>query len=129
MVDIRTHLEISSDLCGRATELSDDSASVELQTTDAMKADDRGLVHGGFVFGALDYAAMLAVNDPNVVLGAADLRFVAPVRVGETVRATATVESASGKKRILQCVASVGEKTVLKGTLTAFVLEKHVLDG
>ena len=33
------------------------------------------------MFGAADYAAMLAVNDPNVVLGNAELRFVAPVEV------------------------------------------------
>jgi acyl-coenzyme A thioesterase PaaI-like protein len=48
-----------------------------------MAVDDRGLVHGGFVFGLADHAAMLAVNDPNVVLGAASTRFLKPVRVGE----------------------------------------------
>jgi acyl-coenzyme A thioesterase PaaI-like protein len=44
-----------------------------------MAADQRGLVHGGFTFGLADYAAMVAVNDPNVVLGAAEVRFLAPV--------------------------------------------------
>jgi acyl-coenzyme A thioesterase PaaI-like protein len=48
-----------------------------------MVVDAHGLVHGGFVFGLADYAAMLAVNDPNVVLGAAEARFLKPVRRGD----------------------------------------------
>ena len=62
-----------------------------MTTTNAMAADDIGLVHGGFIFGMADYAAMLAVNDPNVVLGAADVKFLKPVSVQETVVAEARV--------------------------------------
>ena len=80
-----THLGIDARLCGRPTTLAEGRAAVRLETVPEMAADDRGLVHGGFVFGAADYAAMLCVNDPNVVLGAADTRFVAPVAVGEVV--------------------------------------------
>jgi len=93
-----------------------------------MVADDRGLVHGGFVFGLADYAAMLAVNDPNVVLGAADVRFVAPVRVGEVVRVVATRSAVKGRKHTVETKASVGDREVFTGTFTTFVLDKHVLD-
>lgn len=93
-----------------------------------MGADDRGLVHGGFVFGAADYAAMLAVNDPNVVLGAASVRFVAPVRVGEVVLVEAWRTAVAGRKHTVEVRATVGETEVLVGTLTAFVLDRHVLD-
>ena len=60
-----THLGINSALCGEVIELTDGGATAQLTTTAAMAADDQGLVHGGFVFGLADYAAMLAVNDPN----------------------------------------------------------------
>ena len=66
-----------------------------------MAADDRGLVHGGFIFGMADYAAMVAVNDPLVVLGSAETKFLKPVQVGDTVEAVARVQSESGKKRIV----------------------------
>lgn len=96
-----------------------------------MAADDRGLVHGGFVFGLADYAAMVAVGDPNVVLGAAESRFTAPVRVGETVIATAEA-SGEGKKRTVTVSASVNQpgdgREVFRGTFTCFVLDQHVLD-
>jgi acyl-coenzyme A thioesterase PaaI-like protein len=93
------------------------------------KADAQGLVHGGFVFGLADHAAMLAVNHPLVVLGSADVRFVAPVRLGDEVIATATRTEQSGKKHVLAVRASIGDRDVLTGTMTAFVLERHVLEG
>jgi acyl-coenzyme A thioesterase PaaI-like protein len=85
-------------------------------------------VHGGFVFGAADYAAMVAVNDPNVVLASSDLRFRAPVRVGDVVVATARVASENGRKREVAVEARVGEVVVLTGMLVAAVLERHVFD-
>ncbi|MBH23199.1 MAG: thioesterase [Myxococcales bacterium] len=125
-----THLGINAALCGAPTELTEGRATVTLTTTPEMGADDVGLVHGGFVFGLADYAAMLAVNDPNVVLGSAEVRFVAPVRVGEVVTATATLTEEKKRKRVLEATASVGDKEVFKGTFVAFVLDKHVLaDG
>lgn len=124
-----THLGINPALCGTPVALEEGSAVVELITTPQLAADERGLVHGGFVFGLADYAAMLAVNDPNVVLGAAETRFTAPVSAGEVVRATATRSTREGRKHTVAVVATVGERKVFTGTFTAFVLDRHVLDG
>lgn len=125
---MRTHLGIDRARCGRPVALEEGHASVELETTAVMAADERGLVHGGFVFGAADYAAMLAVDDPNVVLGAADVRFVAPVRVGEVVRCEAVRTEVKGRKHVVGVVCRVGEREVLSGTFTTFVLDRHVLE-
>ncbi|MDY0268384.1 PaaI family thioesterase [Trichloromonas sp.] len=92
-----------------------------------MVADDRGLVHGGFTFGLADYAAMLAVNDPHVVLGAAEVKFLAPVTLGETMLAKAEVIGESGKKRQVRCTVST-DRPVFEGSFTCFVLPGHVLD-
>lgn len=124
-----THLGIDARLVGAPVDLSEGSAVVALTTTPEMTADARGLVHGGFVFGLADYAAMLAINDPNVVLGAADLRFTAPVALGETVIATARREASKGRKHTVAVRCAVGDRVVLTGTLTTFVLDAHVLDG
>lgn len=124
-----THPSIDPAWVGRPVELEPGVAVAELTTTAGMAADARGLVHGGFVFGLADYAAMLAVNDPNVVLGAAETKFSRPVVVGDVVRARATVETASGKKRAVKVTVTRGEDVVLEGSFTCFVLERHVLDG
>ena len=127
-VEPNTHPSIDPELCGEPIELEEGMATVEFETTEQMAVDERGLVHGGFVFGLADYAAMLAVNDPNVVLGGADVRFASPVEVGQTVVATAEVVETDGKKRVLEATAEVDGNEVFAGTFTAFVLDSHVLD-
>mgnify|MGYP001549558593 CR=1 FL=1 len=127
MTEPNTHPMIDASLCGEVAELSPGRAVVRLETSAQMVADPQGLVHGGFVFGAVDYAAMLAVNDPNVVLGGADVRFVAPVALGDVVEATARVIERRGKKRVVEVRAAVASREVLTGVMTAFVLEEHVL--
>jgi len=124
-----THLAIHPDLVGAAQSLAPGRATAALVASAAMSADDRGLVHGGFTFGLADFAAMLAVNDPHVVLGASSCRFLAPVRVGERMEATAEVSGEKGKKRVVAVSVRVAERVVLEGEFTAFVLDGHVLDA
>lgn len=123
-----THRNIDRDLCGEPTELFDGSATVRLEATDRMAVDDHELVHGGFVFGAADHAAMIAVDEPNVVLGGADTTFLAPVTVGDTVEAEAEVIETDGPKRVVETEATVDGETVFEGTFTAFVPDAHVLE-
>jgi acyl-coenzyme A thioesterase PaaI-like protein len=125
----RTHLAIDRRLCGEPLELAEGSAAVALTALPEMAADDRGLVHGGFVFGLADYAAMLAVDDPNVVLGGAEARFLKPVVVGERLVARAVVEETDGRKRRVRVDVLRGEEPVMTGFFSCFVLDRHVLEG
>jgi len=127
MQKLKTHLEIDTSLSGKVVALESGYARVVLHTTNAMRADKFGLVHGGFIFSAADFAAMSAVNDENVVLGSANVKFVAPVKVSEVVILEAKVKEAKGKKRVVDVVGKVEDKEVFKGEFVCFVLEKHVL--
>ena len=126
-MDILTHDKIDLSLCGKPLLTEKDFSKVALKTSEQMSVDQTGLVHGGFIFGLADHAAMIAVNHPNVVLGAAEVKFFKPVRAEETVIAEAKVEETEGKKRSVTVFVSRGEETVFKGTFSCFVLEKHVL--
>jgi uncharacterized protein (TIGR00369 family) len=127
-VNIRTHRQISLALCGTPLHISEGIGKVELTPTEQMAADHYGLVHGGFIFGLADYAAMIAVNDPNVALGAAEVKFLKPVRVGEPIIAAAQVVSTDGKKRTVQVEVFRGEEKVFDGRFTCIVPAKHVLE-
>ncbi|MGD8606161.1 MAG: hotdog domain-containing protein [Myxococcales bacterium] len=127
-MEVKTHLRADPQFCGRLLDLSDGSARVALDTTGSMVVDDKGLIHGGFVFGTADYAAMLAVNDPNVVLGAASARFLKPVREGDRLIATARAVATRGSKREVLVEATVDSVKVFEGTFTCVVLERHVLE-
>ena len=127
MKELNTHLNINNALCGKVTKLEENYAEVLLHTTQQMSADSKGLVHGGFVFGAADYVAMVAVNDPFVVLGSSTSKFLAPVRVGDVVLLKGKVVQQKGRKNEVKVEAFVKEKLVFEGSFTTFVLDKHVL--
>jgi acyl-coenzyme A thioesterase PaaI-like protein len=127
MVEQRTHERTSERYVGRPVSLEEGRAVVELETTDEMAVDEHDLVHGGFVFGAADYAAMLAVNEPTVVLVGADTSFTAPTTVGDTIRATATVDG-EADGLVVECeVETDGGDRVFVGTFECAVPEEHVL--
>jgi len=128
-MQLNTHLNINTSLCGKVTKLQKNYAEVLLYTTQQMTTDSQGLVHGGFVFGATDYAAMSAVNDPLVVLGSSNSKFIAPVKVGDVVLCKATVVSEKGKKREVEVKAFIEDRLVFEGSFVTFVLDGHVLDN
>ena len=127
MMTIQTHQEINRECFGTPVYLEEGVSRVELLTISSMAVDETGLVHGGYIFGLADYAAMIAVNHPNVVLGSSDVKFLKPVRAGETVIATATAEARQGKKQIVAVTVTRNEEVVFSGSFTSFVLDKHVL--
>ena len=126
-MEINTHKKINTELCGTPKNLSQGEASVEMNTTDAMTVDNEGLVHGGFVFGLADHAAMLAINHPFVVLAASNCRFLKPSRPGEHLVANAKITNEDGKKRTVEVNVMRSEDKIFKGEFTCAVLEKHVL--
>lgn len=128
-MDQRTHERIAAHLCGKPVELGEGRARVALDITGDMAADARGLAHGGFTFGLADYAAMLAVNEPTVVLAGATLKFLGPVVVGDHVEAEASVERSEGKKRWVKVVVRRAGQPMLEGELLAVVPDRHILDG
>jgi len=124
-----THLSIDRRLCGELLELGEGTARVALTALPEMAADARGLVHGGFVFGLADYAAMLAVNHPNVVLAGAEVRFLLPVVVGEQLVAEAWIEETDGRKSRVRVEVFRDGDTVMSGDFLCVTLAGHVLGG
>mmetsp|Transcript_1496 Transcript_1496/g.3118 ORF Transcript_1496/g.3118 Transcript_1496/m.3118 type:complete len:188 (-) Transcript_1496:547-1110(-) len=127
---VQTHLAIDQATCGTPIELSEGKAIVRLTTTELMAADARGLTHGGYYFGMADYAAMLAVNKSNVVLGSAETKFIKPVKTGDSLLAEAVVVSERGKKVVVEVSVKRDDfDEVFAGTFTCFVLPCHVFDA
>ncbi len=125
----RTHRLTNERLVGRPIGIETGKAEVELLTTEEMAVDKYGLVHGGFTFGLADYAAMLAVNEPAVVLGKAEVRFLKPVKVGERLTSRAEIKEDLGRKKIVRAeVLNENGDRVFEGTFHCYVLEKHVLE-
>ncbi len=127
---VKTHNLINQKLCGVPVSVEDDAfASVLLETTDEMVVDKKGLIHGGFIFGAADYCAMLTVNHPNVVLGKAEVRFLKPVKKGEKIHFEGVVKEKKDNKRYVEVIGkNEKDSIVFYGVFVCYILEKHVLD-
>ncbi|MDM7202999.1 MAG: hotdog domain-containing protein [Thermodesulfobacteriaceae bacterium] len=127
-MEIKTHKSINQSLCGSPIYLALGEAQVKLKTEKSMIADEKGLIHGGFIFGLADYAAMLAVNEETVVLAKAEVKFLKPIKLGEELVAKAKVIDREGKKRRVQVEVIRGEELVFTGEFLCVVPEKHVLE-
>jgi acyl-coenzyme A thioesterase PaaI-like protein len=126
-VSLNTHEKINTVYSGNIEKIEKGYAEVLLETSEAMRADDVGMVHGGFVFSAADFAAMAAVNEPNVVLASCNCLFLAPVRVGDIVRYEAREHQNEGRKRNVTVRAFVHDIKVFEGEFKTVVTERHVL--
>lgn len=126
-VVLHTHDQINTRYSGEVSELREGYAKVTLQTNDDMVVDKHGLVHGGFIFSAADFAAMAAVNDRYVVLSGAVSKFLSPVRVGDAVVFEATSRHMDGRRREVNVVGYVLEVKVFEATFKTVILESHVL--
>lgn len=124
-----THLLTSKKLVGEVVLIEVDSAKVKLTITQEMVVDKFNLAHGSFVFGLADYAAMVAINEPTVVLGKAEVKYLKPVVLGDELLATAKVSEQSGKKTSVSVfVTNTKNEIVFEGDFVCFVLEKHILE-
>ena len=126
-VFIQTHERINQDLCGEVIKLEQGYVELRLTTTPEMVADDVGLIHGGFIFSSADYAAMLAVNERNVVLVASECQFLSPVKFHDEVNFVARVRHKEGRKRNVYVEAFVLDIKVFEGEFKTVITERHVL--
>jgi acyl-coenzyme A thioesterase PaaI-like protein len=128
-LEINTHARAKKGLLGTPLRIvTGEMAEVVLTATEEMAVDEKGLIHGGFTFSLGDYAAMLAINHPYVVLGESECRFLAPVKVGDSMIASARVGEVEGRRRSVSVDISVGDVKVFAGIFTCFILEDHVLN-
>ncbi|MFX1573679.1 MAG: hotdog domain-containing protein [Promethearchaeota archaeon] len=103
-------------------------SKVQLKTTKEMILDNSGLIHGGFIFSLADYAAMLAINHPFVVLGGANVRFLLPVKIGDIIIAESKVAQIKGKKHIVDVIIQRNTDIIFKGEFYCFIPQKHILE-
>ncbi len=124
---VQTHERINQDLNGEIIVMEEGYVELKLLTSPEMVADDIGLIHGGFIFSSADYAAMLAVNERNVVLVASDCQFLSPVKFHDEVKIIAKVRHKEGRKRNVHVTAYVLDIKVFEGEFKTVITEKHIL--
>ncbi|MCU0808766.1 MAG: MaoC family dehydratase [Candidatus Contendobacter sp.] len=81
------------------------------------------IAHGMFCAGLISCVAGTRLPGPGCIYVDQQLRFKAPVRIGDTVTATCTIEEINAERRrvLMKTVCSVGETVVVEGSATFMV--------
>ena len=104
-----------------------DNQALHFDEEYAAKTQFKGrIAHGILSAGLISAALGNRLPGPGAVYVAQTLRFKAPVRAGDTVRATVTIKELLPEKKrvVLDTVASVKDTTVLVGEATMMVSGK-----
>ncbi len=125
--NLKTHYRVTGDLSGRVVELKPGFAKVSLITTNEMTADDKKLVHSGFLISSAIFCAMASVNDPYVTPLNANVKFLSPVKVGDIVIFEAIEKIQKGKRREIIVTGMLNNIKILTVELVALVFEEHIL--
>lgn len=112
---------------GKLQELHYGEASVFLETTSKMIIDKSGLIHSGNIFGSAAYAALLAVNQPNGVIISAEVKFLAPIELGNEITFKAKMLQEDTKKREVRVEGFVLDIKIFDALFAIAVFERHVL--
>ncbi len=126
-VILETCLEINKLFSGEIEELERDYAKVILEITDKMRLDKIGLANSGNIFSAASFAALAAINNPNAIMVGAEVKFLAPVEVGNIIEFEAKALQSETRKREVEVIGSILNIKVFEGTFSVAMFETHVL--
>jgi acyl-CoA thioesterase len=94
-------------------DVGDGTAQVRMRVSPAM-VNGHGIAHGGYVFLLADTAFACACNSrgPVTVAAGADITFIAPVRDGDLLMATAAERVSYGRSGIYDVTVRRGDEVV-----------------
>lgn len=88
------------------------------------------IAHGMFCAGLISCVAGTRLPGPGAVYVDQQLRFTAPVRIGDTVTATCTIQAINTERRrvTMNTVCTVGDTVVVEGSAT-FLVSRRTKKG
>ena len=124
---LQTHTRLDEGYVGSIEHLSSGHCVTSLMTHSFMQADNQKMVFSGFIAAAAEYAAIAAVNEPNVIMLACESNYLAPVRLGEELRFEARVKHNDMRKREINVIAFSNNVKVYIARISVVVTEYHPL--
>ncbi|HEX3431824.1 MAG TPA: MaoC family dehydratase [Rhizomicrobium sp.] len=109
--------------------ISGDTNPVHFDETFARTTPFKGrIAHGVLTASYISTVLGMEMPGPGTIFLGVNIRFKAPVRIGDTVRATCTVREILRERRrvVFDCACRVGETVVLEGEATVMPPQKKV---
>ncbi len=126
-IRVRTHTELDPNHIGHVDKLKEDESYTTLTTSKMMHADMEQLVHSGYIGSSAEYAALIAVNEPNAMVYSIEAKYYACARVGDDVTFHATVKHSEGRKRDVTVVGKIHSIKIYEAHIIVVIPEYHPL--
>jgi acyl-coenzyme A thioesterase PaaI-like protein len=94
-----------------------------LDTTDEMGMGKTKIIRGHVLFAQANSLANTIVDADVALTGEAQIKFVAPVRVGERILAKARVVKSKGRKKEVEIIMKTKKGLVFQGTFEVYCLD------
>ncbi|PAF43108.1 thioesterase [Helicobacter sp. 11S02629-2] len=118
-------LDINTKLAGELTHMSTGVAHLNFTPTEDMRLDNR-LVSSGFIFNSASFCALSAVNKRNSLVIGADIKFLAPIELGYTIKFKANALQDDTKKIEVQVEGFLLDIKVFYGMFYIAVFDKGI---
>jgi acyl-CoA thioesterase len=125
---VHTHQRLAPSAVGKIRDIKEGYARTEFKLHKDMAVDEHDLAFTGYIFNAANYAAMIAVNEPNVIISSAKTMFLLPIKVGEVLTFEAISKHRESKKKMIRVTATQQGVKVFEGEFATLVYDSHVLD-
>lgn len=126
-IKVRTHTELDVNYAGYIDAMKEDESFTTLSTSRMMQADSEHLTHSGFVGSAAEYAALIAVNEPNGMIYSVNSQYFACARIGDDIKYHATVKHSEGRKRDVIVIGKIEAIKIYEAHIIVVIPEYHPL--
>ncbi len=111
-------------------EATGDRNPVHFDEAFARKTVFRGRVaHGALSIGFISAVIGTQLPGYGTILTSATISFKGPVRIGETVTTTITVQAVEGREAVLDCVCKVGDREVIESRVRVLAPKRPKASG
>ena len=118
---------INQSIVGFLEEIVPGEATVKLVCTDDMVADQKGLIHTGFMFNSANYAALLAINEPNAITIVSKANFLLPAVLDDEVIFKARAMQTESRKRVVRVDGFLRDNKIFEAEFSIVVMDRHIL--
>jgi len=125
---LKTSPLINRSIVGYLEEVMEGEAIIRLNCTEDMVADQKGLIHTGFMFSSANYAALLAVNEPNAITIVSKVNFLLPAVLNDEIIFKSHAMQTESRKRIVKVDGFIRDNKIFEAEFSIVIMERHILN-
>jgi len=124
---LNTHTNILKNNAYTMLALTDNYASIMINSSKCERVKESGLIYDGVIFSAATFAATAAVNEQNMFLIGVNIDFLNPIKEDADIIFDAQVHVSASGKKIVKVTGKINDISFMEGTFILLKLDNSSL--